>query len=98
MVIVILGILAAMAIPRFVNLQKDALRSSAKGELGALRAAAAVYFASTAVRGNARYPGTKADLTAQLTTPLEVLGTTQANSTWDWKYTSSLGKVEKSGW
>lgn len=39
-VIVILGILAATALPRFVNLQGDARAASMKGVAGSLRAAA----------------------------------------------------------
>jgi MSHA pilin protein MshA len=46
MVIVILGILAAMVIPRFVDLQSKAKESSTQGALGALRAAVAVRYAS----------------------------------------------------
>jgi len=46
MVIVILGILAAMVIPRFVDLQGKAKESSTQGALGALRAAIAVKYAS----------------------------------------------------
>ena len=38
-VIVILGILAAVALPRFVNLQSDARASSMKGLAGSMRAA-----------------------------------------------------------
>jgi len=38
-VIVILGILAATALPRFVNLQNDARAASMKGLAGSMRAA-----------------------------------------------------------
>jgi len=41
-VIVILGILAATALPRFVNLQKEARESSVNGFAGGLRGAVAV--------------------------------------------------------
>lgn len=41
-VIVILGILAATALPRFVNLQSDARRASVDGMAGGLRSAAAL--------------------------------------------------------
>jgi len=49
MVIVILGILAAMVLPRFVNLSDAARRSATQGSLGAIRAAVAVQYASNAV-------------------------------------------------
>jgi prepilin-type N-terminal cleavage/methylation domain-containing protein len=48
MVIVILGILAAMVLPRFIDLQSEAKRSATRGGLGALRAAVAVTYASRA--------------------------------------------------
>lgn len=97
LVIVILGILAATALPKFVQLQDDAREAAAKGELGALRAAAAMYYASTAIKGGtAVYPGTKAALIAQLAGPLTALY--PANSTYRWSYNSTTGQVSQSGW
>lgn len=58
MVIAILGILAAMVLPRFVNLQNQARISAAKGALGAVRAAIAVQYASNVANGTSpSYPG-----------------------------------------
>ena len=51
MVIVILGILAATALPRFVDLSSKARESAAKGSLGAIRAAIAIRYASNASWG-----------------------------------------------
>ncbi|MBU2720800.1 prepilin-type N-terminal cleavage/methylation domain-containing protein [Acidithiobacillus ferridurans] len=48
-VIVILGILAAFAIPRFVNLQNDARRSVLQGVSGSLQAAAALAYSKALV-------------------------------------------------
>lgn len=48
MVIVILGILAATAVPRFVSLRTDAQRSATAGALAAVRAALAIQYASNA--------------------------------------------------
>ncbi len=45
MVIVILGILAATAIPRFVNLQGNAQQAAVDGMAGALGSASAINFA-----------------------------------------------------
>jgi MSHA pilin protein MshA len=42
MVIVILGILAATAVPRFINLQADAQTAAAQGYAGALGSASAI--------------------------------------------------------
>ena len=56
MVIVILGILAATALPRFISLQADAQDAAAKGALGGIRAAVAIQYAANAVANNAVYP------------------------------------------
>ena len=45
MVIVILGVLAATAIPKFVNLQSDAQQSAVDGVAGALGSASAINYA-----------------------------------------------------
>ena len=46
MVIVILGILAATAIPRFVDLEAEASQAAAEGVAGALAAASAINYAA----------------------------------------------------
>ena len=62
MVIVILGILAAVAIPKFVGLQKEANQAVCDGNLSSIRSALSGYYAKTAVStGNAAFPGTLAD-------------------------------------
>ena len=52
MVIVILGILAAMVLPRFIDLQGAARNAASRGSLGAIRAAVAVTYASNAASGD----------------------------------------------
>ena len=62
MVIVILGILAAIAIPRYIDLRQDAADATARGILGSLRSANAILFAQRVVGGTtAAY--TRGDLT-----------------------------------
>lgn len=57
MVIVILGILAAVALPRYVNLKTEAQKAALKGAAGAIRSAIAIYYASTAITlDTPRYP------------------------------------------
>ena len=51
MVIVIIGILAAVAIPQYINLSQQASNGSAKGVLGALRSANAMLFSQAALGG-----------------------------------------------
>jgi len=49
-VIVLLGILAVTALPKFVNLQSDARASAVKGFSGALQAASAQVYAKSLVQ------------------------------------------------
>jgi len=51
-VIIILGVLAAVAVPKFVDLSVDAHNASAKGVAGALASGASINFAAKAA-GNA---------------------------------------------
>jgi len=56
MVMVILGILAAVAIPTFFNLQDEAKEASVKGGLGGLRSGVSIWYAKTAASGTAAWP------------------------------------------
>lgn len=51
MIIVILGILAAMAIPRYIALQSDARTATVNGLAGGVRAAAAIVYAKAVIGG-----------------------------------------------
>ena len=51
MVIVILGILAAVAIPKFVDLSADARQASVQGVAGALSSGSAINYAAYSARG-----------------------------------------------
>jgi len=55
-VIVILGILAAVAIPRFVDLTTQAKNSATKGALGGLRSGISIWYASNVATGGAGWP------------------------------------------
>lgn len=72
-VIVILGILSAVALPVYLDYRTDAKKAACKGALGALRAAIANYYAHSATDlggGNAAYP-----TLAVLTTANKVMNT-----------------------
>ena len=57
-IIVILGILAAVAIPKYQNLSSEAQEASARGSLGALRSGVTIFYANQAVStGVATWPG-----------------------------------------
>jgi len=103
MVIVILGILAATALPRFVDLSSKAKESAAKGALGGIRAAVAITYASNAAYGTAAFPSSiEASMFADNLIPTEpysgsnevTVGTgapTTAGT--GWKYDSADGRV-----
>ena len=56
MVIVILGILSAIAIPKFVDLTGKAKVGAAKSGLGAIRSVVAIQYAKNATSGTASFP------------------------------------------
>ena len=64
MVIILLGFLAAAALPRFIDLSDEAQRAGTQGVLGGVRGGIAIFYANTALNGGsgARYPGTLAEL------------------------------------
>jgi MSHA pilin protein MshA len=56
MVIVILGILAAVAIPKYFDLSSNAKTSAEKGVVGGVRAGIATYYANACASGTCAYP------------------------------------------
>lgn len=60
-VIIILGILAATAVPKFVDLQSDARESAMKGLKGALEGAATLTYSRSAIDGNQNEPTSTAN-------------------------------------
>jgi MSHA pilin protein MshA len=56
MVIVIIGILAAIAVPRFVSLRNEARQAACDANVGATRAGLSNYYARTALTGTASFP------------------------------------------
>lgn len=51
-VVIVLGLLAATAIPKFINLQDDANRSALRGQFGAFESAVKLYHSGWLVAGN----------------------------------------------
>lgn len=60
MVIVILGILAAIAIPKFINLKDDAQKASTRGIAGSLSSASAINYGSRSMNNATMPVGTMA--------------------------------------
>lgn len=101
MVIVILAILAAVAIPRYISLQQDADFANARGVIGALNSAGAIVFSEYVLRPTT---ATRCGLAAGqlINTPTRLAGcldgglpanwaATDAGPTFD--YTDSTGTV-----
>ena len=57
-VMVILGILAVVAIPKFLDLTKNAQIAATQAALGAVRSVLAIEYANNAAGGNAVFPAT----------------------------------------
>jgi len=58
MVIVILGILAAVAIPKYFNLQTQAQSSAEKGVVGGVRSGIAISYGNACATGTCAWPAT----------------------------------------
>jgi MSHA pilin protein MshA len=56
MVIVIMGILAAVAVPKFIDLSDNAEASACKSNQAAIESAASIAYADSAANGNAVFP------------------------------------------
>ena len=56
MIIVILGILAAVAIPQFFNLQDQATQSAEKGAVGGIRAGISTAYSNACAAGTCAWP------------------------------------------
>lgn len=106
-VIAILAILAAVAIPRFVDLSTKARKATAEAELGALRAAANLYYASVAVRGTAQFPQSTSRLMSYLqklptqlwcrTSVAWACDTSITYAPFPWAYNKTTGAITKVG-
>jgi MSHA pilin protein MshA len=97
MVIVILGILAATALPKFVNLSADARKATLSGAEGAIRSAANMAHAAALVAGSSvvTIEGTSYTLTNNYpnTTDIMVLAGVSGVS----GYTATAGTVQVTG-
>lgn len=87
-VIVILGILAAIAVPKFTDLSDEAESATCKANQHAIEAAAAMYYAEQAVAGTPAFPATLAAMSGLFTT-----GTPDCPSTGTYTYSSVDGSV-----
>jgi MSHA pilin protein MshA len=95
-VIVILGILSVVAVPKYLDLKADAERGTAKGVTAALRGAVAISHAKYLMSGT-DYNGTNIanNVETEDLTITESGGTITATfpsgNTYDWTYTARVG-------
>lgn len=75
MVIVILGVLAAVALPKFINVDDDAKQAAVNGVAGALSSASAINYASRKAKGETGNAAT--NKTIAITTCAQVGGLLQ---------------------
>ncbi len=98
-VIVILGILSAVAIPRYVDMQDEAREAAVRGALGNMRSAVAIQYARNALNGSATFPATlDGTLFADGRLPQEpITPSTKVVASFDgtggWVYDNSTGHV-----
>lgn len=55
-IIVILGILSVVAIPKYVDMQEEAREAAIRGALGNMRSAVSIQYARNALNGNPIFP------------------------------------------
>lgn len=101
-VIVILGILASIALPKFEDMREEARSAAIKGQLGAIRSAIAIQYAKASLTsGSASFPALAGTIFADGQVPLEpvnnvrtVKTTVGVDDAGGWQYTQATGIVK----
>src|SRR3972149_2177424 len=100
-VIVILGILAAVAIPKYEDMREEARAAALKGQLGAIRSALAIQYARHALNGSAGFPTLTGAIFSAGNVPTEAVNNSNAVKTTPgvdnaggWQFTQATGIVK----
>jgi prepilin-type N-terminal cleavage/methylation domain-containing protein len=100
-VIVILGILASVAIPKYEDMREQARTATLKGELGSIRSAVAIQYGKSALAGAAGFPALNGSIFADGNVPKEpvlnsnaVKTTAGVDNAGGWQYMSATGLVK----
>ncbi len=100
-VIVILGILASVAIPKYEDMREQARSAALKGQLGAIRSAVSIQYARNALNGGAAFPLLNGSIFADGNVPKEpvlnsnaVKTTAGVDGVGGWQYTQGNGLVK----
>ncbi len=100
-IIVILGVLSAVAVPIFVDLQDEANQAAEEGVVGNVRSAIGLYYANQAANGNPRYPealdGAAPSSSSSNTNPFFTSVLAQGGVTRDWTKNDSGHYVGPAG-
>ncbi len=100
-VIVILGILAAVAIPKYEDMREQARVATIRGQLGSIRSSIAIQYARNALNGTASFPTLDGTIFADGNVPKEpvtpsnaVKTTAGINNAGGWQYIAATGIVK----
>ena len=100
-VIVILGILSAVAIPKYEDMREQARTATLKGQLGAIRSSVAIQYGRNALNGAATFPVLNGTIFADGNVPKEpvmnsnaVKTTAGVDNAGGWQYLSATGMVK----
>ncbi len=100
-VIVILGILAAVAIPKYEDMQEQARSATIKGQVGSIRSAVAIQYGRNALSGGAVFPVLDGTIFADGNVPKEpvmksnaVKTTPGVDNAGGWQYNQVTGMVK----
>ncbi|HET9941398.1 MAG TPA: type II secretion system protein [Candidatus Eisenbacteria bacterium] len=100
-VIVILGILAAVAIPKYEDMREQARVATIKGQLGAIRSAVAIQYARNALNGHGGFPPLDGTIFAEGRVPKEPINqvsnvktTPGVDGSGGWVYLQNTGIVK----
>src|SRR5438105_15728648 len=95
-VIVILGILAAVAIPKYEDMREQARSATLKGQLGSIRSTVAIQYGKNALNGAATFPVLNGSVFADGAVPKEpvlnsnaVKTTAGVDGVGGWQYTQA---------
>lgn len=104
MIIVILGILAAVAMPKYLDLQDEAKVAGCKGAVGGLRSAISIWYANNAASGSTAWPAVS-DITTMMqhgvpenpynnSTAITTSATKATNAgNYGWVYNTTSGEI-----
>jgi prepilin-type N-terminal cleavage/methylation domain-containing protein len=100
-VIVILGILAAVAIPKYEDMREQARVATVRGQLGSIRSAIAIQYARNAINGSAHFPPLDGTIFAEGRVPVDPVMNSSAvkttygiTNTGGWVYQQTTGIVK----